>query len=70
MRRAVDKRQSMRLSVRLLGASTPHLDSGGMVVSGGHTAGFSMGVQGLNQAKPRVHGPKMNKIIAIGSIGM
>ena len=34
MRRAVDKRQSMRLSVRLLGASTPHLESGGRVVPG------------------------------------
>ena len=31
---------------------------------------FSMAFQGLNQAKPRFHVPKMNKIIAIGSIGI
>ena len=30
----------------------------GMVVTGGHTAGFSMAFQGLNQAKPRFHVPK------------
>lgn len=29
VRRAVDQRQSMRLSVRLLGASTPCLEEGG-----------------------------------------